>query len=80
MNISMLPLNQTGINTRFAKVRDLWSHQDLGVFDMEFLSRVNPHGVVMYKITPRAAEEVEMEDLPSVKAAVKGKMDSIIIQ
>lgn len=32
-------------------VRDLWRQKDLGVFEGKFETRVNPHGVVLVKIT-----------------------------
>ncbi|MGA2052420.1 MAG: putative Ig domain-containing protein [Opitutales bacterium] len=33
-------------------VRDLWRQQDLGVYDQQFSSPVNPHGVVLLRISP----------------------------
>jgi alpha-galactosidase len=33
------------------RVRDLWRHRDLGVFEREFSARVAPHGAVMLKLT-----------------------------
>ena len=35
-----------------AKVRDLWSHRDLGTFRDKFSARVDPHSVVMVKVLP----------------------------
>ena len=35
-----------------AKVRDLWTHTDLGTFDDHFSATVPAHGVVMVRITP----------------------------
>jgi alpha-galactosidase len=35
-----------------AKVRDLWAHKDLGSFTGSFKASVDPHSVVMIKITP----------------------------
>jgi alpha-galactosidase len=32
------------------KVRDLWRHEDAGVFDNEYRAKVPPHGVVMVRI------------------------------
>jgi len=37
---------------RFA-VRDLWAHQDLGVFDEEFGAPLDPHGAGLYRLTLR---------------------------
>jgi len=46
-------LAQAGIKTASAKVRDLYAHQDLGVFSGNFsVKEVNPHGVFMVKMTP----------------------------
>jgi len=36
-----------------AAARDLWSHQDLGVFPHEYSTQVPPHGVVMLRVTPQ---------------------------
>lgn len=47
-------LSNIGI-TGSATVRDLWAHEDLGVFQNEFSAEVPSHGVVMLKI-------VEVED------------------
>ena len=33
------------------KVRDLWRQKDLGVFEKEFSATVQPHGVVLVKVT-----------------------------
>jgi len=42
-----------GLSATKASVRDLFLHQDLGVFQGSFTAaNVNPHGVVMVKITP----------------------------
>jgi len=38
-------------NTKF-NIRDLWKHQDLGVFQESFSASVPPHGVVMITLTP----------------------------
>ncbi|MBN2242537.1 MAG: glycoside hydrolase family 27 protein [Acidobacteria bacterium] len=35
-----------------AEVRDLWAREDLGVFKGRFVSRVDPHGVVMIRVQP----------------------------
>eukprot|EP01114_Cavostelium_apophysatum_P019478 TRINITY_DN6295_c0_g1_i1.p1 TRINITY_DN6295_c0_g1~~TRINITY_DN6295_c0_g1_i1.p1 ORF type:complete len:417 (+),score=14.15 TRINITY_DN6295_c0_g1_i1:37-1287(+) len=37
-----------------AMVRDLWAHEDLGVFLGKYSAEVPPHGVVTLKITPLA--------------------------
>jgi alpha-galactosidase len=45
-----------------ARVRDLWTHADLGVhedtgaYDRRFRARVPPHGVVVLRITPEGVE------------------------
>ena len=50
-----------GIQTRRAKVRDLWGEKDLGFVDdsgnynHRFRVKVPPHGVVMLRVTPAAA-------------------------
>ena len=36
-----------------ARVRDLWSHTDLGTFSDHFSATVAPHGAVMVRITPQ---------------------------
>jgi alpha-galactosidase len=36
-----------------AKVRDLWKRADLGTFTGRFEAKVEPHGVVMVKVTPQ---------------------------
>jgi len=42
-----------GISTgRSCKVRDLWNHEDLGIFVDSFTSLVPTHGAVMVKISP----------------------------
>jgi hypothetical protein len=33
-------------------VRDLWAHEDLGVFTGSFVARVDPHDVMMVRLTP----------------------------
>jgi hypothetical protein len=35
-----------------AKVRDLWTHQDLGVFTGEFAPVINSHGAGLYRVSP----------------------------
>jgi hypothetical protein len=39
-----------GINGK-AKVRDLWSHKDIGVFEKEFAAKIARHGAGLYRIT-----------------------------
>ncbi len=42
-----------GIATgRKCKVRDLWRHEDLGVFVDSFTATVESHGVVMVRVSP----------------------------
>ncbi|KAK8795538.1 hypothetical protein WA158_000195 [Blastocystis sp. Blastoise] len=36
-----------------AYVRDLWKHEDLGIFDKEFTASVYRHSVVVLKVTPK---------------------------
>jgi alpha-galactosidase len=35
-----------------AQVRDLWAKKDLGKFKGRFMTRVEPHGVVMVRVQP----------------------------
>jgi hypothetical protein len=35
-----------------AKVRDLWTHTDLGGFTGEFSSVINSHGAGLYRVSP----------------------------
>jgi alpha-galactosidase len=44
-------LSDIGI-TEKQKIRDLWRQKDLGEFENEFTSEINPHGVVFVKMTP----------------------------
>ena len=37
---------------RPCRVRDLWSHADLGIFTREFSTRVDKHDVALHRITP----------------------------
>jgi len=37
-----------------ATVRDLWLHKDMGVYSSAFTTLVDPHGVVMIKVTPKS--------------------------
>jgi alpha-galactosidase len=34
-------------------VRDLWSKKDAGPFRDEMIAEVNPHGAVLYRVSPR---------------------------
>jgi alpha-galactosidase len=34
------------------KVRDLWAHEDRGVYDQEFSAEVAPHGCALLRLTP----------------------------
>jgi len=43
--------DKLGINGK-QTVRDLWRQKNLGVFETKFEAEVNPHGVVLVKITP----------------------------
>ena len=48
---------QVGISTKQAYARDLFNHQELGVYKKSFTARVNPSGVVMVKLTPICDDE-----------------------
>ena len=43
-------------------MRDLWVHKDMGILDNKIVCKVNPHGVMMFKITPiiQVHDPVEM--------------------
>ena len=43
--------NTLGIKGK-ARVRDLWSHSDLGVFEEEFSRKLNQHAAGLYRISP----------------------------
>ena len=43
---------QVGISTKSACARDLFAHQQLGMYNESFTARVNPSGVAMVKLTP----------------------------
>jgi alpha-galactosidase len=47
ISISMKELDLKGKK----KIRDLWTHKDLGVFESSFSADVSPHGVAFIKIT-----------------------------
>jgi hypothetical protein len=44
-------LESIGIKGK-VKVRDLWSHKDLGTFDGNFSRKLPQHGAGLYRITP----------------------------
>ncbi|GAC1489760.1 MAG: hypothetical protein NVS1B5_14280 [Gemmatimonadaceae bacterium] len=44
--------SRAGIRTDSAKVRDLWSHSEVGRFKGKYSTVVNPHSVIMLKLTP----------------------------
>lgn len=44
-------LREAGI-TSPARIRDLWSHEDLGVFEKEFSRDLPSHGAGLYRLTP----------------------------
>lgn len=46
-------LPRIGITKDTARVRDLWSHTELGAFGKKFQAAVPPHGVVMVRMTPQ---------------------------
>jgi len=45
-------LKDVGIKSGVASIRDLFTHKDLGLFVNSFSTLVNPHGVVMIRLTP----------------------------
>jgi alpha-galactosidase len=47
--------NRIGLRSGAANVRDLWAHADRGVHTGRFSATVQPHGVVMLRVTPAAA-------------------------
>ncbi|XP_074629049.1 alpha-N-acetylgalactosaminidase-like [Acropora palmata] len=44
--------DDVGISTKRAYVRDLFAHQELGMYEGSFKAKVNPSGVVMVRLTP----------------------------
>ncbi|RMX37256.1 hypothetical protein pdam_00011398 [Pocillopora damicornis] len=44
--------SDVGISTKSACARDLFAHQQLGMYNESFTARVNPSGVAMVKLTP----------------------------
>jgi hypothetical protein len=44
-------LADVGITGR-AKVRDLWTHKDLGTVDGKFTATINSHGAGLYRFSP----------------------------
>jgi hypothetical protein len=50
-SMKVLTLVKT-IGISSANVRDLYLHRELGRFDGQFTANVDPHGVVMVKLTP----------------------------
>ena len=51
-NITM-DFKTVGIQSQQASARDLWLHKDAGVMSGKVSGSVPPHGVVMYKLTPK---------------------------
>jgi alpha-galactosidase len=47
--------NRIGLRPGAASVRDLWAHADRGVHTGRFSATVQPHGVVMLRVTPAPA-------------------------
>lgn len=39
-----------------AHVRDLWLHQDLGVFTGAYSTNISSHGTAFIKVTPESSE------------------------
>ena len=46
--------DRIGIETKQARVRDLWQHNDAGTFADRYTATVPSHGVVMLRVTPVA--------------------------
>jgi hypothetical protein len=44
-------LKELGIDG-YAKVRDLWNHKDIGVFEKQFFAKTARHGAGLFRITP----------------------------
>jgi alpha-galactosidase len=44
-------LSDVGLGAK-AKVRDLWTHKDLGTVDGEFTATINSHGAGLYRFSP----------------------------
>ena len=42
-----------GLQSQQASARDLWLHKDAGVISGKVSGSVPPHGVIMYKFTPK---------------------------
>ena len=42
-----------------ASARDLWLHKDAGVMSGKVSGSVPPHGVVMYKLTPKLVDSAK---------------------
>jgi alpha-galactosidase len=43
-----------------ANVRDLWAHQDLGVYEKSFTATVDSHGVVALRLTPVTRDQISI--------------------
>jgi alpha-galactosidase len=46
------PFSSLSLPVNTIHVRDLWAHQDLGVFQDTFTAEVESHGAVMVRLTP----------------------------
>jgi alpha-galactosidase len=44
--------SRVGLHTDSARVRDLWSHSEVGRFKGKYSTVVRPHGAVMVRVTP----------------------------
>jgi alpha-galactosidase len=44
--------SRVGLHTDSARVRDLWSHSEVGRFKGKYATVVRPHGAVMVRVTP----------------------------
>ncbi|HQJ75108.1 MAG TPA: putative Ig domain-containing protein [Bacteroidota bacterium] len=47
-----LSFSELGSNKKY-KIRDLWRQKDLGIFKNSFTTKINPHGVVLIKLTKK---------------------------
>lgn len=83
--------SDVGISTKRAYARDLFAHQELGVYQKNFKAKVNPNGVVMVRLTPicdepktpkkdtkRKAEETKEETSTNTEKKSSGKTEKVL--
>lgn len=83
--------SDVGISTKRAYARDLFAHQELGVYQKNFKAKVNPNGVVMVRLTPicdepktpkkdtkRKAEETKEETSTNTEKESSGKTEKVL--